>query len=410
MYQEKEPGEIQPGARSESALPATVVIVAGEASGDLHGSRLVQAMKGMDPALEFVGIGGSNMDRAGVRILFSSAEMAVVGLTEGFSKLAKIVRASRTVKSLLRSGSPSLLILIDYPEFNLHVAKHAGRYGVPVLYYIGPQVWAWRSGRVKKIAQRADRLAVILPFEEKFYKERGVRVDYVGHPLLDGASTMPDRVRIAAELGTDGARPVLGLLPGSREEEVSRLLPVMIQAAERLKVRFPQITCVLPLAETIRPSLVKSLTADASVGITVVPGDTRKALSVCDAAMVTSGTATLEAAIMGVPMVVVYRVSALTYWVGRRLIQVPFISLVNLIAGKSVVRELIQEQATPERLHEEVLRILEEEKVREDMLGELDGVRVILGRGGASVRTAGIAMELMGRRPPDTSSGFAGRV
>lgn len=397
MYQDKEP--------SESASPRTVIIVAGEASGDLHGSRLVRAMKGMDPTLEFVGIGGTRMQREGVRVLFSSTDMAVVGLTEGFSRLATIVKAARAVKSLLRSGAARLLILIDYPDFNLHVAKHAGRYGVPVFYYISPQVWAWRRNRVKKIARRADRLAVILPFEEDFYREQGVRVDYVGHPLLDGARTTPDKARVAAELGTEGARPVLGLVPGSREEEVSRLLPVMIHVAERLKERFPRLTCVLPLAETIRPSLVESLTVNASLRVVIVPGDTTKALSVCDAAMVTSGTATLEAAIMGVPMVVVYRVSAFSHWVGSRLIHVPFISLVNLIAGKEVVRELIQGQAAPDRLHQEVLRILVEKEVREAMLKEFDRVRVLLGRGGASARAAEIAMELMGHTVPKAAEG-----
>jgi lipid-A-disaccharide synthase len=397
MYQDKEP--------SESASPRTVIIVAGEASGDLHGSRLVRAMKGMDPTLEFVGIGGTRMQSEGVRVLFSSTDMAVVGLTEGFSRLATIVRAARAVKSLLRSGAARLLILIDYPDFNLHVAKHAGRYGVPVFYYISPQVWAWRRNRVKKIARRADRLAVILPFEEEFYRERGVRVDYVGHPLLDGARTTPGKARVAAELGTEGARPVLGLVPGSREEEVSRLLPVMIHVAERLKERFPRLACVLPLAETIRPSLVESLTMNASLRVAIVPGDTTKALSVCDAAMVTSGTATLEAAIMGVPMVVVYRVSAFSHWVGSRLIHVPFISLVNLIAGKEVVRELIQGQAAPDRLHQEVLRILVEKEVREAMLKEFDRVRVLLGRGGASAKAAEIAMELIGRTVPKAAEG-----
>jgi lipid-A-disaccharide synthase len=371
-----------------------VLIVAGEASADLHGSNLVKAMKRLDPGIVFWGIGGKKMEQTGVKLLVSSSDMAVVGVTEVLSRIKTIKRASKKLKTILKDKHPDLLILIDYPDFNIHIARTAKRLKIPVLYYISPQVWAWRRGRVRKIARRVDRMAVILPFEEMFYRRREIKVDYVGHPLLDalkyGAGTEKRK-----EDGFESFYPVLGILPGSRKEEIRNLLPVMVEAAEYLSRKYPEMLCILPLAPTIEPEFVKTFIHKSPVETKIIRGDIHKALSACNAAMVTSGTATLDTAIMGVPMVVVYKVSFLSYLVGRMVVKVPHIGLVNLVAGQEVVPELIQNEVTAHRLFREVEGILENREVNLNMKRKLKGVKERLGKGGASERTARIALEMM---------------
>ena len=369
-----------------------MVIVAGEASGDLHGSNLVKAMKSLDPETIFWGIGGREMERAGVKILLSSSDMAVVGLTEVLSKLQTIVQASRKLKSIIKDKHPDLLILIDYPDFNIHIAGIAKRFQVPVLYYISPQVWAWRKGRVRKIARRVDRMAVILPFEEELYRRRGMKVDYVGHPLLDAFEYR----KTGHESSFSVQRyPVLGLLPGSRKEEIRNLLPVMVEAAGLLGRRYSGIRCVLPLAPTIEPEFVETFIRNSPVETKVIQGDVHEVLSSCDVALVASGTATLDTAIMGVPMAIAYKVSLISYWIGKMVIKVPHIGLVNLVAGEDVVPEIIQHEVTAERLAHEVETILEDREFRLKMKEKLRRVKESLGRGGASERTAEIALEMM---------------
>ncbi len=334
------------------------------------------------------------MERAGVKILVPCSEMAVVGVTEVLVRLRTIAKARRRLKSILKYHNPDLLILLDYPEFNLNLAGLARRFRVPVLYYISPQVWAWRTGRVRKIARRVDHMAVILPFEERFYRERGVKVDFVGHPLMDVVEC--EMCRRPVPPGPSGIRrPVVGLLPGSRREEIRNLLPSMVKSMEILKGRYEVIQCLLPLAETIDREFVQYLIRNSSVKIEILEGDIYKVLSQCNVAVVTSGTATLEAAIMGVPMVIVYRVSPISYWVGKMVAKVPYIGLVNLVAGKKVVPELIQNEVLPERLSHEVTNILEDNETRENMIRDLISVKESLGRGGASERTAGLALGMM---------------
>ncbi len=372
-----------------------VLIVAGEASADLHGSNLVRAIKKLDPTIRFYGIGGKQMEEAGVKILIPASDMAVVGLTEVFSKLPKIAKAHRKLKSLLKNSPPDLLIPIDYPGFNIHLAGLAKRYEVPVLYYISPQVWAWRTGRVKKIAKRVDRMAVILPFEERFYKERGLNVEYVGHPLLDSIPHHLDKDEITRKMGLKNAYPVLGLLPGSRKEEIGNHLPVMIKAVEILSSHYPHLRSLLLLAPTIPIELIQSFLKQSSAEIGISQSSIHDTLPACDLALVASGTATVETAILGVPMVLIYRASALTYWVGKRVIKVPFLGLVNLVAEEQVIPELIQHDLTPDRLAHEALKILEGGQKRENMIEKLGMVRERLGRGGASERTAQLAIEMM---------------
>ncbi|HOP47917.1 MAG TPA: lipid-A-disaccharide synthase [Desulfobacteraceae bacterium] len=368
-----------------------VVIVAGEASADLHASNLVKVMKQWEPGIVFWGIGGKKMEEAGVKLILSSSDMAVVGLTEAFSKFRTLARASKQLKYILKNARPDLLILLDYPGFNIHIAKAAKQFHVPVLYYIAPQVWAWRRGRVKKIARRVNHMAVILPFEEEFFKNSGINVDYVGHPILDCIAQKNTSPQIEQNF------PVIGIVPGSRREEIRNLLPVMIRSAEILENHYGGIKCLLPLAPTIDAEFVQSFidSSNVSINITVCRNSIYDVLSSCDIAMVTSGTATLETAVMGIPMVIVYKVSPISYWLAKKVIKTSFIGLVNLVAGEKVVPELIQYEATPERLAEEVLNILENQGVIDIMKNKMKYVKESLGNAGASEKTAQIAIKMI---------------
>jgi len=387
------------GPSPELGNSRLVLMVAGEASADLHGSNLVKAIKRLDPDIVFWGIGGEKMDREGVRILIPSSHMAVVGMTEVLNKLPVIARASRKLKSILKKNRPDLLILLDYPGFNIHIARTAKRFQVPVLYYISPQVWAWRSGRVKKMSRRIDRMAVILPLEEEFYSRRGMRVDYVGHPLMDASGSGEPKEKCGKIYShpsiSDFRYPVIGLLPGSRNEEIKNLFPDMLRSVEIIRRRYPGMHCVLPLAPTIEPEFIQAFIENPAAGIDIIRGDIQRVLSLCDVVFVASGTATLDAAIAEVPMVIVYRVSRVSYWIGKRVIKVPYIGLVNLVAGEKVVPELIQQEVTPERIASEALTILENADIREQMKKNLGLVKERLGGRGASDKTAEIALEMM---------------
>lgn len=376
-----------------------ILIVAGEASGDHHGAALVRAVKKLDPGIIISGIGGKRMEEAGVRITASSSDIAVVGLTEVFSKLRKIKKAHGDMRALLKDTGPDLLILIDFPDFNISLARTARRYNVPVLYYISPQVWAWRSGRVKKIARRVDKMAVILPFEKEFYLKSGVDIDveYVGHPVMDAIPDNLDRETISTELGLGSGRPVIGLLPGSRTDEIRNLLPSMIGAAEKLTSRYPGLQCVLPLAPTISYELIQSFIEMTSLKINVSQRDIYSVLSVCDLALAASGTVTLETAVMGVPMVIAYRVSPLSFAIGKMVVNVSHVSIANLIAGEEIVPEVLQDAVTPEGLADRASMILDNEGYRNDMIIKLKKVRETLGGKGASERTARIVMKMIKR-------------
>jgi lipid-A-disaccharide synthase len=373
------------------------MIVAGEASGDLYGAGVIEALRKKAPGIRFFGIGGPRMEEAGVRVLFRASEVAVVGITEVLPKMRYIHRALNGLKDALRDNPPDLVILIDYPGFNLNLAKKAHDLGIPVLYFIPPQVWAWRERRVKKIAKRVDRVAVILPFEREFYSEYGIQAEYVGHPLLDGLENGRSREQVRGDLGIGVTQfPVVGLLPGSRNEEIARHLPPIIGSTEIISRTYPDLRCVLPLASTVDEEIVKPYLEDARVDIMVHSGDTREVLSACDLALIASGTATLEAAITGTPMVILYRVSFFTYLLAKLLAKVSLIGLVNLVAGREIVPELIQGDAIDTRLAEEGLGLLGDEARREEMKEDLRLVREQLGQGGASERVAALAAEMMG--------------
>jgi lipid-A-disaccharide synthase len=372
-----------------------VMIVAGEASGDLHGGNLVRAMHQINPDLSFYGMGGKKMQAAGVELLADAADMAVVGLTEVVFKLGMILRVMRRLTNTLTKTPPALLILIDYPDFNLPLARAARKRGIKVLYYISPQVWAWRKDRIDIIRNTVDRMAVILPFEEEFYRKAGVDVTFVGHPLLDEVTRKYPRAAAQKRFGLQEEAVTIAILPGSRKSEVARLLPEMLGACRILIEKISPIQFALPLAGTLAPDFVRDILRQFPVRVNVIPDEMYDIVAVADAAMVASGTATLETALLETPMVVVYKVSGLSYAIGRRFIQVDHISLVNLIAGRAVVPELIQNDANPERIAAEMRELITRHGRAREMKLALSGIRGKLGTPGASQRTAQIACDML---------------
>ena len=374
-----------------------IMIVAGEASGDIYGADLARAARTLDPDLHFLGIGGARMREAGVETLVDSADMAVVGLVEVLKHFDVIAAAFLKLKQILLTDPPSLLILIDYPGFNLRLAKVARRAGVPVLYYISPQIWAWRRGRVRKIARLVDHMAVILPFEVPFYEQAGVPVSFVGHPMLDLVAVATSRDEAAAGLGLDPSRQIVGLFPGSRRSEIERLLPVIAGAAARLKRRFPDIQFVLPLASTLGEDDIMPYLQAAGIAALIRRERIHDLIRACDAVISVSGTVTLEIALVGTPMVIIYRLSPLTYQVAKRLVKVDHIGLCNIVAGETAVKELIQDEANPERVAAEIEKILTDGAYGTRIREKLATVRARLGGGGASANVARLILSLMER-------------
>ena len=374
------------------------MIVAGEASGDIYGADLVREALKLSPDLAFFGIGGERMREAGVETLVDSSDMAVVGLVEVIKHFDVISSAFRKLKQILVNTPPELLILIDYPGFNLRLAKVAKKAGVKVLYYISPQIWAWRQGRVKKIARLVDQMAVILPFEAPFYEEAGVPVTFVGHPMLDLVNVTYDRSVAAASFNLDPARKIVGLFPGSRQNEIERLLPVIIGAACRLKEQFPDIQFILPLASTLHNNDIVPLLTAAKLSVAITRERIHDMIRACDAVISVSGTVTLEIALVGTPMVIIYKLSPLTYQLAKRLVKVPNIGLCNIVAGETVVKELIQDEANPEMIAAEIGKILSDKRYQETIRQKLGEVRSKLGLGGASVNVARLALALCGTR------------
>ena len=371
------------------------MIIAGEASGDMHGAKLAQAIKYHASDSFLFGIGGNAMQMEGVRLIVNAKTLSVVGITEVFAKLPTIYRALATVKKALCSLKPDLLILIDFPDFNFHVAAVAKKLNIPILYYISPQIWAWRQNRVKKIKRLVDHMAVILPFEARFYQEHNVPVTFVGHPLLD---------RILPKLNsqstaTPSKEPVIGLLPGSREKEVSTLLPVMLGAAKIIKEHLPAARFIVSCSESLQDNLVMDVVSQyaSTLEIEIIRGSVSEVFRQSRMLVAASGTVTLEAALYGIPMVIVYKVSPLSYWLGKRLIKVKHIGIVNLIVQKELLPELIQDNASPRTIAETVIAMINDQDRLRRIEKELSSIRDLLGGAGASDRVARIALDLIGQ-------------
>jgi lipid-A-disaccharide synthase len=345
--------------------------------------------------LQAIGMGGAKMREAGVDIRYDSAHIAVIGVVEVLQSYGEIRRALRLMQSLLMAERPDLLVCVDYKEFNFKLAKFAKLNGIKVLFYVSPQVWAWRAGRVKAYGKAIDMMAVIFPFETAYYEAENVPVRYVGHPSVD--KVRPDNTRADAlrAFGLASEKPVVGLLPGSRANEIKRLLPVMLAAAKILQGHIPDLQFVLPQANSIPDALLKSYLQDSSVNVSIVKNQPYDAMQCCDAIMTTSGTATLEIALLGVPMLISYKLAALTYWLGRWLVKTPFIGLPNIVAGKAIVREFIQHEATAESLAFETLRLLTDTAYADEMRSNLQAVKQKLGAGGASKNMAELVLEML---------------
>ncbi len=373
------------------------MIIAGEASGDLHGSRLVASMRSRCPDCSFFGMGGPELKKQGVDILFDPAKIAVVGVVEVITHLADIFSAQKILRRKMAAERPELLIIIDFPDFNLLLAKKAKRLGIPVFYYITPQVWAWRKGRVKTMKKVVDRLGVILPFEKPFFQKHGLDVDYVGHPLLDSVEVKLTREQFVQKYSIKSENKVVGLLPGSRKKEIISLLPIFLQAAKQLQsMTEKNITFVIPLASTLKKSDLDQNGLSEytdTLDIQVLEQDRYELMASSDCVIAASGTVALELALVNTPFVVVYKVSPLTWFLGKLLVKIDFASLVNLIAEKEVVSELLQYDAVPERISEETFQLLFDEKTRQRLMEGLDLVRKRLGEKGASDQAAAVALE-----------------
>jgi len=373
-----------------------VLMVAGESSGDLYGAEVVKSMTSLSPQVTCYGIGGKEMERRGVKLLFSASELAVVGATEVLEKIGHIWKAWRGMKRFIRDHKPHLAILIDYPDFNLRLAKLLKKNEVPVLYYVSPQVWAWRRGRIKTIAKRVAKMAVILPFEVPLYQKEGVDVEFVGHPLLDILDKGLSRAEARRRLRVSADTLLIGLLPGSREREVQALLPPLVGAAEILRGKFPSCRFILPLASTIKRDVVQGVIGRSHIPLAMVEGKTFEVMKAADLLLMASGTATLEGAIAGCPMVIIYRLSPLSYLIGRMLVRVKCIGLANIVVGKKVVPELIQGEVTPQRIAHEATKILRNQAKRQKIENEFTRVTEKLGGTGASQRVARLALQMMG--------------
>jgi lipid-A-disaccharide synthase len=368
-----------------------ILIVTGEASGDLHGAHLAKAIMALDPKAELVGIGGAAMRGAGVSLVPGVPQLDLMGLF-GLSAIPPMVRRVLAIRRVLKAEAWDLVVLIDNPGLNFHFARIAKAAGRRVLYYIAPQVWAWRPGRMKWIQRRVDHVVVILPFELELYRRAGVRCTFVGHPLLDVVAPHYDRAKLRKEFGLDESARIVGLLPGSRVSEVEMLLPVLLKAAAQLVVAEPGTKFVLAQACSIDDNLIQTLLEHSPVPVRVVHDQASEVMALSDVLFIASGTATLQAAVVGTPMVLLYKTTPVTYRLARWLINVKWIGLVNLVAGRSIVPELIQDEATAERLCQEVLHLLRDPSAYNDMKEDLRQVRQSLGEPGASRRAAQVAL------------------
>jgi lipid-A-disaccharide synthase len=357
-----------------------LAIVAGEASGDLHASEVVRELKRLDPALVTFGIGGDLLAREGMTLLHHASEMGIVGLFNVIRHLPMFRRVFAELIDRIAAEKPDAVLLVDYPDFNLRVAKRCKELGLPVIYYISPQLWAWRTGRVRHIARYVDRMVVIFPFEEEFYRRHGVPVTYVGHPLVEQLAGVRKPLR------KEGAPLRIALLPGSRRMEVESLLPAMLDAVEILR-REREINAYIIQAPTIDHDELERMVTERGLAIPILPHDRGEGVAAADIALSSSGTATLESAILGTPVVVMYRLSRATFALAKRLIRLPHFSLVNIVAGREVVPELIQDDVNGERIASEVRRLVAPGTL-EQVSADLAMIRTKLGEPGASRRVA----------------------
>ena len=380
-----------------ASSPSRLLISCGEPSGDAYGAELLRHLRAGRPDLETFGLGGDRLRAEGARLHAHVRDLAVVGLVEVLTHLRHLRRVFNGLVDEAVRRRPDVAVLVDYPDFNLRLAAALHRRGIPVVYYVSPQLWAWRAGRMRDVRRHVAHMLVIFPFEEALYRAAGVPVTFVGHPLVDLVRPEGDRAGFVRQIGLDPARPTLAVLPGSRRKELAHNLPPLAAALDLISARRPDVQPVLALADSLERGPVESALAGRPV--TIVAGRTPAVVSTASAALVASGTATVETALLGTPMVVVYRLSPLSYALGRRFVRVTRFAMVNLIAGRDVVPELIQADFTPERVAAEALALLDDPARAERMRADLAQVRQALGAPGASARAAAeVGRFLTGRR------------
>ncbi|MCC7201572.1 MAG: lipid-A-disaccharide synthase [Nitrospirae bacterium] len=372
-----------------------ILIIAGEASGDIYGADLAKHLFETIPGLNISGIGGNRMREAGVDILYDIASISVVGFSEILPRFWSIRKAFNVVSGIIKSGGADLVILIDYPGFNIRLAGITKKAGVPAIYYISPQVWAWRKGRIRLLAGRIKKMFVVLPFEEDIYKKEGINCSFLGHPLVDeilSTRAVRDSIKI---YGLDENKKTIGILPGSRTGEIRLLLPLFLEAAKIIKYSNPGIQIIMAAAESLDFREVEKIINDwrdagdnNRLEIKLVKGEANDVINVSNVIIAASGTITLQAALLGKPMVIVYKVSLLTYALARMLVSVKHIGLANIMAGRRIVPELIQYDATPDKIADEVNRFFNDTQYYEKTKKELNFVRQMLGPPGASERVA----------------------
>lgn len=355
-----------------------ILIIAGEASGDLIGANLITKLKTKCAACAFIAMGGNLIRKTGANIILDSNELAFIGIVDVLKNLHKIFSALRIIKKTIHKQRPDLIILIDYPGFNLRIAKIAKKAGIKVLYYVSPQIWAWHKNRINIIKRYVYHMAVILPFETEIYQKAKIPVAFVGHPLLEIIKTTHSCDEIKKSLGISHDKIVVGLMPGSRQSEIKYLLPTILKAAKLIQNRYPNIQFVMPLASSRKEEDLTQYFHDYKLPIRITKNNNYDVMKICDAIVAASGTATLEITILNIPLVIVFKTSALNAFIGRKLIQVPYFGLANLIAGKKIIPELIQEAATAEAIFNEINLILEDKFYASKMITDMNSVKMAL--------------------------------
>ena len=387
-------------SRNKSDVEGSVLIVTGEASGDIHASEVVRCLMSIAPNISVFGMGGKYLRAAGCEVIVPIESVGgVMGLTEVVSSIGKILKAFYQLLNEAKKRKPKLAILVDFPDFNLRLAKQLSKNGIKVLYFISPQLWAWRKGRINQVKQFVRKVVPIFPFEEAFYHENGVDAEYVGHPFIDREPIAISEKEFLSKLGMCTSSPILALLPGSRNSEVLSLLAPMLEAFDIILSAHPMWQALIPVAPTLKPELVRNIVGNRT-NVYLVDGQAKEVLQFSDVAVVSSGTATVEAALAEIPFVVVYKLSSLTFFVGKMLVRgVKFIAMPNLIAGHKIVEELLQNDVTPERIAQEVENLIEDSSIAQEMKKNLRVVRQRLtkdnGAAGVSMRVANIILELI---------------
>ncbi len=375
-----------------------VMISVGEASGDLHGASIAKALKELDPDIQMFGMGGQAMRKAGVDIAHDIADLGIIGFVEVVKNLPRFFRLRDELVALMEREKPDVLLVIDYPDFNMRLAPKARALGIPVVSYIPPSAWAWRKGRAKSVAKLVDKIAAIFPFEAEVYRNAGANVEFVGHPLIDIIKPTMDKTAAYEFFQLDSQHSIILLLPGSRKAEIENLLPVMLKSAEKIMQLDPNCQFVLPVASTISREMLHNMIKQYKVKVKLTAEHTYDLMTIADSAIAASGTVTLEAAILGLPVVVIYKMAALTYFIGRLLVKIPNISLPNIVAGKRIIPELLQYEVNADNIAREAIALLPSTAAGKQAREGLRQVKQRLGAGGAVKRTAQVVLDAAKKR------------